>query len=216
MALAMTLVVAVAWRARPQVSRIASLIPPPDARPTRCYSRLPAQPRGLSETIVNTLLPARARRRNTRRLTHAFPDFIDLLVLTVRAGCTPLQAFDALAVSVDAPLRGALHAVVRRVAHGERFADAVAEFPSQLGAIAQPLADALALCDRYGTPLAPILDRLADEARAQRRRNADAAARQLPIRLSFPLVGLTLPSFVLLTIVPLMAGAISSLQGFRR
>jgi pilus assembly protein TadC len=102
------------------------------------------------------------------------------------------------------------------VADGERFADALITLPMCLGAVAQPLADALSLCDRYGAPLAPILDRLADEARAQRRRNADIAARQLPIRLSFPLVLLTLPSYVLLTIVPLMAGTISSLHGLRR
>jgi pilus assembly protein TadC len=85
--------------------------------------------------------------------------------------------------------------------------------PRRLGQIAQPLADALALADRYGTPLPPVIDRLADEARAQRRRNSEAAARQLPVRLAFPLVGCTLPSFVLLTIVPLMAGALSSLRG---
>ncbi len=156
------------------------------------------------------------QRRMDRRLTLAFPDFIDLLVLTVRAGCTPLQAFETLASSADPLLRDALSAVVQSVAGGARFSDAIAQLVDQLGTIAQPLADALALCDRYGTPLAPILDRLADEARAQRRRNADAAARQLPIRLSFPLVGLTLPSFVLLTIVPLMAGAISSLQRLQR
>ena len=160
--------------------------------------------------------PGGSTRRRTRELERAFPDFVDLLVLTVRAGLTPLHAIDALSASIETPLGEALHAVVQLVAHGHRFADAIGELPRQLGGIAQPLADALALCDRYGTPLAPTLDRLADEARAQRRRTADAAARQLPIRLSFPLVGCTLPSFVLLTIVPLMAGAVSSLQGLRR
>ena len=145
-----------------------------------------------------------------------FPDVVDLLVLAVRAGCTPLQAIEMLSTSVDQPLCGALRAVVQQVAHGARFADSIGELPRRLGSIAQPVADALALCDRYGTPLAPMLDRLAEQARAQRRRNADAAARRLPIRLSFPLVGCTLPSFVLLTIVPLMSGAVSSLQGLRR
>ncbi|CAB4893985.1 unannotated protein [freshwater metagenome] len=164
-------------------------------------------------TIARTTI---GQRRAERRLAREFPDFIDLLVLTIRAGCTPLQAFETLAVAVDPPVREALQLVVQQVASGERFSDALALLPGHLGGIAQPLADALALSDRYGTPLAPILDRLADEARAQRRRNADAAARQLPIRLSFPLVGCTLPSFVLLTIVPLMAGAVSSLQRLRR
>ncbi|MEI7619651.1 MAG: type II secretion system F family protein [Actinomycetota bacterium] len=201
-ALTMAVLASVSWRVRPPPRRIAALYPlrrrtlPPMAWPT---VKMPG-----------------TQRKQQRRLALGFPDFIDVLVLTVRAGCTPLQAFVTLAGSVEPLLGDALSAVVQRVSRGDRFADALGELPRQLGRIAQPLADALAMSDRYGTPLAPILDRLADEARAQRRRNADAAARQLPVRLSFPLVGFTLPSFVLLTIVPLMAGTFSSLQALRR
>ena len=59
-------------------------------------------------------------------------------------------------------------------------------------------------------PIAPVLERLAEEARSERRRAADAAARQLPVRLAAPLVVCTLPAFVLLAIVPLLIGAFSS------
>ena len=38
-------------------------------------------------------------------------------------------------------------------------------------------------------------------------------ARRLPVRLSFPLVVCTLPSFVLLAIAPAVLGALSTLQG---
>jgi hypothetical protein len=74
------------------------------------------------------------------------------------------------------------------------------------------LADGLAAADRDGLPLSPILDRLATEARQQRRRRADTLARQLPIRLSLPLVLCTLPSFVLLAVAPLLLAAIASLR----
>jgi tight adherence protein C len=57
-----------------------------------------------------------------------------------------------------------------------------------------------------------VLDRLADEARRHRRRLADASARELPVRLAVPLVSCTLPAFVLLTIAPVLAGALSSLR----
>ncbi len=155
----------------------------------------------------------RRRRRRVDAIAARFPDFVDLFVLTIRAGCTPVQAFRVLAATVEQPFQAVLLDVDRRVAGGDRFAEAVGQLPIGLGPIAQALADGLALADRHGTPLAPMLDRLADDARSQRRRNADSAARQLPIRLSFPLVGCTLPSFVLLTIVPLMAGTLSSIQG---
>lgn len=179
-----------------------------------------AGPFGAAVALAVQLLVPHVRARRTARLrtglvSQQFPDLVDLLVLTIRSGCTPAHAVRLLAGSLDEPVRSAVTDVNRRVAEGQRFADAIRGFVTQLGPIAQPLVDSLALADRHGTPLAPILDRLAEESRAQRRRNSEAAARQLPIRLSFPLVGCTLPSFVLLTVVPLMAGTLSSLPGIR-
>ena len=54
------------------------------------------------------------------------------------------------------------------------------------------------------------------DANASRRRQGEAAARRLPVRLSFPLVTCTLPSFVLLAIAPAILGAVSSLRGSPR
>ena len=160
----------------------------------------------------------RARRRRAAAIAAAYPELVDLLVLTIGAGCSPRQAFAVLPNVVPAVLRQGVESVAHGTASGERFADAIIRLrdtpPIGFGSIAQPLADALALADRHGTPLPPILDRLAAEAREHRRRQSEIAARQLPIRLAFPLVGCTLPSFVLLTIVPLMAGTFSSLRGF--
>jgi tight adherence protein C len=58
-----------------------------------------------------------------------------------------------------------------------------------------------------------VLDQLTIEIRAARRRLDQAAARKLPVRLSFPLVTCTLPSFVLLAIAPAVIAALSSLGG---
>jgi len=98
------------------------------------------------------------------------------------------------------------------MSEGKRFADALTCLSAELGPIAQPLVDSLSAADRYGLPLAPVLERLSLEARQQRRRDSDAAARELPVRLAVPLVLCTLPSFVLLAIVPLLLGALSSLH----
>ncbi|HRE03756.1 MAG TPA: type II secretion system F family protein, partial [Ilumatobacteraceae bacterium] len=146
-------------------------------------------------------------------ITAAYPDFVDLLVLTIHAGRTPSQAVRALSSTLDGPLGAALAAVTSEVDHGQRFDVALAALVASLGPVAQPVVDALTLAMRAGVPLAATLDRLAVDAHAQRRRAAEASARQLPVRLSFPLVGLTLPSFVVLAIVPLLAGTLSSLGG---
>jgi tight adherence protein C len=66
--------------------------------------------------------------------------------------------------------------------------------------------------ERYGAPLADALVTLAADARADRRRRAEEAARRVPVQLLFPLVLCVLPAFVLLTLAPLLAGALGSLR----
>jgi Flp pilus assembly protein TadB len=155
---------------------------------------------------------ARRVARNTRQISTDFPDALDLLVLSIRAGYLPAQAVVEITPFLPHQLQPAFTAVSDAMQHGDRFADALVALRSHLGPIAQPLVDSLSAADRYGLPLAPVLERLAFEARQQRRRDGDAAARELPVRLAMPLVLCTLPSFVLLAIVPLLLGALSSLH----
>ena len=76
----------------------------------------------------------------------------------------------------------------------------------------RPLVEALADHDRYGTPLGPVLERVSIDSRLRRRRQAEEAARRLPVTLLFPLVLTTLPAFALLTIAPLLVGPSRSLS----
>ncbi len=142
----------------------------------------------------------------------ALPDAIDLVVLAVRAGLLPLAALREVHRHFAPELRAAVEAVLQRVDRGDRFADALPELSARLGPCIAPLVDGFAAADRDGLPLGPVLERLAADARAQRRRQLDALARQLPVRLSVPLVLCTLPSFVLMAVVPLLLAALSSLH----
>ena len=157
-------------------------------------------------------LPGRAARRGRRATERAYPDAIDMIVLAVRAGYLPAAAICEAAPYLAPAIRPAFVAVAARTSAGERFADALAALPTALGPIASPLADSFAAADRYGQPIAPVLERLATEARQHRRRQADTLARQLPVRMSLPLVLCTLPAFVLLAVVPLLLAALSSLH----
>ena len=109
------------------------------------------------------------------------------------------------------PFAAAFAEVGRRVDRGQRVADALGALVEQLGEPARPLVIAIGGAERYGTPLAPTLELLGQEARRERRRHAEERARTLPVKLCFPLVGCSLPAFVLLTIAPLVAGAFRSL-----
>ena len=140
-----------------------------------------------------------------------FLDALDLLVLCIRAGMLPIEAMRVAGTHVGPAVRVAFGAVLEQVGTGTRFADALESLPRLLGPQALLLADTLAAADRDGLPLAPVLERLSVESRAQRRRDADARARQLPVRLAFPLVLCSLPAFVLLAVTPMLIAALSAL-----
>jgi Flp pilus assembly protein TadB len=158
------------------------------------------------------LLAARRHHRARARVALDLPDALELVVLAVRAGHLPTAALRTTLPHVAPSVRPALADVVARVDRGERFGDAVGALVDHLGDDALVLVDTFAAADRYGLPLAPVLERLADDARRRRRRHAETLARQLPVRLSLPLVLCTLPSFVLLAVVPLLLAALSSLE----
>jgi tight adherence protein C len=157
------------------------------------------------------MFPLSARRR-AQHLDRAMPDLLDLLVLTLQAGLPPPAAFVALARYAPEVVAPAIDAVVERHARGERFVHALDALIEQLGTRALPLVAAIAAAERSGLPLAPTIDRIADDARAHRRRSAEIEARRLPVRLAVPLVCCTLPSFVCIAIGPVLVGALSSLR----
>jgi tight adherence protein C len=154
----------------------------------------------------------RAARRHDALVRRHLPDVVELLAAAVDAGCTLAVAIPLLAPLSPEPFGTALVAVARRQRHGERVADALGTLADRLGAPVEPVVAALAGCERNGLPLAPTLARLAVDARHDRRRRAEAAARTLPVRLSFPLVLCLLPAFVLLGIVPAMVPALQGLH----
>jgi tight adherence protein C len=168
---------------------------------------------GLAIVVLRRLAPMRAARRRRDDIERELPEAMDLLVLSVRAGLTPFQAVRELAASSEPLVGDAFAEVVRRTERGQPFADALVALPERLGPSAAALADVIATSDRHGLALGPVLDQLTIEIRAARRRLDQAAARKLPVRLSFPLVTCTLPSFVLLAIAPAVIAALSSLGG---
>jgi Flp pilus assembly protein TadB len=156
------------------------------------------------------------QHRGARRLhcdaEAALPDAIDLVVLAVRSGLLPVAALRVVHPHFPPTLREATAEVLAAVDAGQRFADALPVLVHRLGPALHPLVDGFVAADRDGLPLAPVLERLAADARAHRRRQVDALARQLPVRLAVPLVVCTLPAFVLLAIVPLLLAAFASLH----
>jgi len=157
----------------------------------------------------------RARRHDRRRLAALaadLPDVVDLFVLAVGAGLTVALAVATVSRRASGPLGAELCQVCDDVALGRRLAEALDDVPRRCGEAVRPLTAALVASERCGAPLSAGLERLADEVRRDRRRKAEEAARRIPVKLLFPLVGCTLPAFALLTVAPLIAGAVRSLH----
>jgi len=157
----------------------------------------------------------RTHRRRARELATSareLADVIDLFALAIGSGLNLRLAVVAVASRAPPSWVDPLKAVVARIERGIGVADAVDQLPAMTGEHVHPLVSALVSSDRYGTPLLPSLDRLAGEARLDRRRHAEEAARRVPVKLLFPLVLCILPAFGALTVAPLLAGALGSLS----
>jgi len=158
-----------------------------------------------------------AGRRIVRRVTHhairvdsVVPDFVDVVSIHLRSGKPPALAFLQASDTATGAMAQPVDAVIAAQSRGERFIDALIASRQQFPLRAQPLLDALIDTERDGLSPRELFERLAGEAHAQRRRDAEQRIRALPVRLTLPLVGCVLPAYVLLAVVPLLAGQLTS------
>lgn len=145
---------------------------------------------------------SRARRALDRAVEQDLPVAADLLRLAVDAGHSPHTAVGAVGRVGVGPVCRALGRCAAAFDSGARLVDELTELPRRLGPALGPLSATLVVALESGSPVGPALQRLADSERRRRRRRVEARVRRLPVLLLGPLVGLILPAFVLLTIVP--------------
>ena len=146
------------------------------------------------------------------RVDSDVPDFVDVVSVYLRSGQPPALAFLHASDTAPGTVGVAAREVAERVHNGERFVDVLTSSRSAFGLHAQPMIDALIDTERDGLAPRELFDRLATDAHAQRRRDADMRIRALPVRLTLPLVGCILPAYVLLAVIPLLASQLSSVN----
>ena len=226
-------VLAAAWHRRPIPPRVLGVRKPvqrPSVHPERRRLVVVALAAVLTGSVTALVLPVlapvaagavvltpvardrRARRRVADDRVAGLPEVVDLLAVAVAGGLTVPVAVAAVAGRATGPAADALRRVDAEVRAGRRCADALDDLPGVLGEPVRPLVAALTASERYGAPVAASLDRVAAGLRADHRRRAEEAARKLPVQLLFPLVLCVLPAFALLTVAPLLAGALGSLR----
>ncbi|MFP3968214.1 type II secretion system F family protein [Actinomadura fulvescens] len=137
------------------------------------------------------------------------PIAVDLLAACLRGGTPWGEAVEAVATTVGGPLGEELHSVVVQIRLGVDPAVAwlaLADEPALA-----PLARTAVRATGSGTALAPSLARLASDQRRVARTAASARARAAGVRAVAPLGLCFLPAFMLLGVVPAIAGIASTI-----
>lgn len=150
-----------------------------------------------------------ADRQRRERIVSDLPLAIDLLAACLRAGRPPTEALAAVAPAIGGPLGARLAEVEQRLRLGADPVHAWAVLDEEPGCAA--LARAVRRATESGGALAQTLNHLAGDVRDQHRWSADEQARAIETRSVVPLGLCFLPAFVLIGIVPTIAGSLTGL-----
>jgi pilus assembly protein TadC len=159
----------------------------------------------VAPRLLALLEPASVRRRRAE-LTRTAPLVADLLGAAMVSGVTLEQAIPVLARAFGGPVAEVLDQLARRLALGMDPAAAWTLLAREPGMGA--LGRAAARSARTGAPLAAMLLASGDELRAAAIAQGLAEIRSAGVKAVLPLGLCLLPSFVLLGIVPVVAGLI--------
>lgn len=149
------------------------------------------------------------RLRDAER-AQSYEDFIEVLLVALNTGVSLTEAISISTQCLTGEVAHEMHVVESRIAKGEPLFEELPALSDIFGTRAYQLVDILRNSLTDGMPVVHVVERLSDEVRAERQRRMNEELRRLPIRLVFPLTLCILPSFVLLTIVPLGIRALST------
>lgn len=155
---------------------------------------------------------SRAQVARRRAIDHDLPPAVDLFAGALRTGAAAGPALLLVADAIGGPVADELARVHRRLELGTDPATVWRDLGSS-GPLA-PVGRALARAHDSGASVALAAERLATELRERGATQVEARARSVSSRVAAPLGACFLPAFVLLGIVPLVAGMLRGLQLF--
>jgi pilus assembly protein TadC len=161
------------------------------------------------DRFMARLEPASVRLRR-ERLTNDLPIAVDLLAACLRGGTSWSTAVESVAAALGGPLGEELQAVAAQIRLGADPAEAWLTLTRD--PTLDSLARTVARASETGASLAPVLARLAKDHRRAARAAALSRARAAGVRAVAPLGLCFLPAFVVLGIVPAIAGIATSLR----
>ena len=166
---------------------------------------------GVAGYVVAARIVTPAERRRRRRRRGDLPGVLELMASSLRAGLPVRGAAAAVAAATAGPLAEDIDQVLAQIAIGDAESRAwlrLADDP-----VWGPVARDLARSVESGTALVELLLSHARRARREHHAAVIASARTVGVRSVLPLMACYLPAFLLVGIVPVVAGTIPTLLG---
>lgn len=160
--------------------------------------------------VTGRMEPPAVRRRR-EQLSAAVPHAVDLLAACLAVGLSPAAAVEQVTAALDPPLAEELATISARLRLG---VDPVTVWRDlshhpQLGGLGRTVSRAV----ESGASVSEAMLRLADDLRRGSRAEVESRARAVGVKAALPLGICLLPAFVLVGVVPLVAGSVSVLVG---
>jgi Flp pilus assembly protein TadB len=151
-----------------------------------------------------------ATRRTREEVRRDLPHLVALFAATLRAGAAPGDGIGVVCAALPGPAADRLAVVSARLAVG---VDPAEVWESLAGdPELAPLGRALARSHLTGAAVVPAVERLAEDLDRRARGEVEDRARAVGVRAALPLGLCLLPAFILVGIVPVVAGLLTSLQ----
>lgn len=151
-----------------------------------------------------------ATRRERAEVRRDLPHLVGLLASCLRSGSSPADAVRAVCSALPGPASRRMSTVPDRLAVGvdpARVWGTLADDPELA-----PLGRALGRSHETGASVVAAVDRLADELAQSTRAGAEERARSIGVRAALPLGLCLLPAFLLIGIVPMVAGLLAGMS----
>lgn len=150
-------------------------------------------------------------RRRQAACARQLPLLVDLFGIALAAGAAPAHALAAARAALPGPAAERLAEVQARLALG---VDPEPVWRSLITDPAlAPLGRAMARAQASGSSVATTIARLSDELARAGRADVEGRARAVGVRAAIPLGVCLLPAFLLLGVVPVVAGLLTTIGG---
>jgi len=172
-------------------------------------------PVGVAAGVATWVVIGRAEppgvRRDREQVRRDLPHLVGLLAATLRAGAAPGDGVAVACAALPGPAADRLGGVAARLALG---ADPVQVWGSlEDDPALAPLGRTIGRAQSSGAPVVPAVERLAEDLARRARADVEEQARAVGVKAALPLGLCLLPAFLLVGIVPLVAGLLAALGG---